>query len=78
MIKPIRDSYLQLLQYISAAGMKHLGGWYYAVYRSLVRRWFPVGNWCVLVGTEVIYWSDSTINKQAKLNLVAHMWSKDS
>ena len=38
MIEPIRDSYLQLLQYISAAGMKHLGGWYYATYRSPVKR----------------------------------------
>ena len=32
MNKPIRNSYLQLLIYTSAAGMKHLGGWYYAVY----------------------------------------------
>lgn len=55
-----------------------LGGWYFTVYRSSVRRWYPVGNWCVLIGTEVICWSVSTINKLAKLNLVAHMWSKDS
>ena len=67
-----------MTHYTSAAGMKHLGGWHYAVYRSPVRRWFPMGNWCVLIGTEVICWSVSTINKLAKLNLVAHMWSKDS
>ena len=31
----------------------NLGGWYYATYRSPVRRWFPVGNWCVVMGTEL-------------------------
>lgn len=36
-----------------------------------------MGNWCVLMGTEVSCWSDSTISKRAKFNLVAHMWSKD-
>lgn len=54
MIKSIRNPYLQLLQYTSAASIKYLGGWYYAVYRSPVRRWFLAGEWCVLVGTVVI------------------------
>lgn len=41
MIKPIRNPYSQLLQYISVACMGYLGVWYYAIYRSPVRRWFP-------------------------------------
>ena len=36
-----------------------------------------MGNWCVVVGTEIICWSDSTISQRAKFNLVAHKWSKD-
>lgn len=40
MIKTIHNSYLQLLHYTSAA-YENLGIWYYAIYRSPVRRWFP-------------------------------------
>ena len=38
MIKPIRNPYSQLLQYTSAAGIKYLGGWYYTIYLSPVKR----------------------------------------
>lgn len=54
MIKPIHNSYLQLLQYNSAAGIGYLGVWCYAVYHRPVGRRFPARNWCVLKGTEVI------------------------
>lgn len=54
MIKPIRNSYLQLLQYTTAAGMEYSGVRCFTVYHSHARRWFPARNWCVPVSTEVL------------------------
>ena len=60
------------------AQYENLGVRYFAVYRSPVRRWFPVGNWYVLMGTVVIRFMDRIVQLQmAKFNLVAHKWSKD-
>lgn len=71
MIKSIRNPYLQLLQYTSAASIKYLGGWYYAVYSSPMRRWFPARNWCVLKGSEVIsFLTELSRSKYDELDLI--------
>ena len=72
----------------TAVSIKYSGGRYFTVYHSPVGRWFPMRNWCVPVGTEVIQvyfqvrllsWLDRSIRKSTKRILCwfHHLWAKD-
>lgn len=48
-----------------------IGGWYFTIYRNLVGRWFPVGNWCVVMGMELSGFEPSC----SKINVVDLIYS---